>query len=356
MNKQLILMLIFQLNVIGLVAQKDTIYFDNNGKITIKGFDTFYRVCDYDLVTKFPEKDFVDYYANSNNIYASGSYMGTKKSGVFTFYKYDNLKSNSISYNKEGYIDSIYVYQENGKDLRIKFSVLNSIFSILEWNDSTGKPLILEGKGQINYNNNLFSIFGIIKDNKPAGEWKIKTKEYILIESFRNGVFKTGKVEEYNGKKFETYTSNVLYLFSDFRHFENSEALLVSDYYRMADYPRLHKIFTLQWSLNIQSKNGFSTVESQPGFPGGFNNLSMYFQKKFLYPEDARKNNIKGDVIVSFTVDVDGQVKNPKIIKGLGYGCDEAAIELVKNMPDWIPGQQLGKPVPVIFKLPIRYE
>ena len=351
MNKHLILILIFQLNVIGLAAQKDTIYLDNNGKITIKSFETFYRVCDYDLVTKFPEKDFVDYYANSNKIYATGSYKGTKKSGVFTFYKYDNLKSNSISYNKEGYIDSINVYQENGKDLRIKFSFLNSTFSISEWNDSTGKPLILEGKGQINYNNNLFSIFGFIKDNKFAGDWKIKTKEYILIESFKDGVFKSGNVEENNGTKFETYNSNIMYLFSDYRYFENSEALLVSDYYRMADYPRLHKIFTLKWSLNSDSSK-----ESQPEFPGGSKNLNNYFKKKFLYPEDAKKNNIKGDVIVSFPVDFDGQIKNPKIIKGLGYGCDEAAIELVKNMPDWIPCQQWGKRVPVNFKLPIRYE
>jgi protein TonB len=100
----------------------------------------------------------------------------------------------------------------------------------------------------------------------------------------------------------------------------------------------------------------FTVVEKMPEFPGGDEALAEYLENNLEYPEPAVKNDIKGTVIVTFIVKKSGKVTNAKVVRGIGYGCDEEALRLVNGMPQWIPGEQRGKPVRVQFNLPIRFE
>ena len=63
------------------------------------------------------------------------------------------------------------------------------------------------------------------------------------------------------------------------------------------------------------------------------------------YPEEARKRNVQGEVIVQFTVNADSTLANMHVVSGIGAGCDEEAIRLVMNGPKWAPAFSLGKPV-----------
>jgi len=72
-------------------------------------------------------------------------------------------------------------------------------------------------------------------------------------------------------------------------------------------------------------------------FQGGDSALNIYFSKNLHYPNTAKKAHIQGAVSISFDIDTDGVVKNIKLTKGIGGGCDEEAIRLVKNMPKWKP-------------------
>ncbi len=99
----------------------------------------------------------------------------------------------------------------------------------------------------------------------------------------------------------------------------------------------------------------FTIVEEQPGFPGGEAALMEFLGKNITYPPMARESGIQGTVFVTFVVEPDGSVTNVKILRGIGGGCDEEAIRVVKNMPKWKPGKQRGKPVRVQFNLPIRF-
>lgn len=99
----------------------------------------------------------------------------------------------------------------------------------------------------------------------------------------------------------------------------------------------------------------FTIVEEQPSFPGGEASLFDYLRKNIVYPTIARESNIQGTVFVQFVVEPDGSVSNVKVLRGIGGGCDEEAIRVVKNMPKWNPGKQRGKPVRVYFNLPIRF-
>ena len=69
-----------------------------------------------------------------------------------------------------------------------------------------------------------------------------------------------------------------------------------------------------------------------PKYPGGNAAFRKFIEQNLKYPEEAIKNNIRGEVMISFEVSDDGDVVSVKVIKGLGYGCDEEAIRLIKML------------------------
>lgn len=99
----------------------------------------------------------------------------------------------------------------------------------------------------------------------------------------------------------------------------------------------------------------FVVVESMPQFPGGDGALIKYLGENIKYPKAARESGIQGKVFVSFVVEKDGKVTNIRILRGIGGGCDEEAIKVVQNMPDWVPGKQRSVPVRVQFNLPVNF-
>lgn len=94
----------------------------------------------------------------------------------------------------------------------------------------------------------------------------------------------------------------------------------------------------------------FVVVENMPQLKGGLAEL----QRKVKYPEMARRAGIEGRVTVQFIVNEQGRVENPRVIRGIGGGCDEAALAAVKNA-EFTPGMQRGRPVRVQYSLPIVF-
>jgi protein TonB len=99
----------------------------------------------------------------------------------------------------------------------------------------------------------------------------------------------------------------------------------------------------------------FTVVEEQPGYPGGEEARISYLQQNIKYPEEAKELGIQGKVFVTFVVEVDGSITDVRVLRGIGGGCDEEAIRVVKSMPKWVPGKQRGVPVRVQFNLPIKF-
>lgn len=97
------------------------------------------------------------------------------------------------------------------------------------------------------------------------------------------------------------------------------------------------------------------SVEQDPQFPGGISELMKYLQKNVKYPSAAQRANISGKVILQFVVEKDGSVAQVRVIKSVGFGCDEEAVRVVKSMPKWSPGKQNGRAVRVYFNLPVTY-
>lgn len=94
----------------------------------------------------------------------------------------------------------------------------------------------------------------------------------------------------------------------------------------------------------------FVVVEQMPKLKGGLAKL----QSKIRYPEMARKAGIEGRVVVQFIINEQGEVEDPKVIRGIGGGCDKEALRVVKQA-QFEPGRQRGEPVRVQYSLPIRF-
>lgn len=73
-----------------------------------------------------------------------------------------------------------------------------------------------------------------------------------------------------------------------------------------------------------------------------FEGLEAYISDKLEYPKTARKQAIEGRVSIQIEISSQGKITSAKVVESLGYGCDEAALQLVRNMPDWTPASNYG--------------
>ncbi|SEN49211.1 TonB protein C-terminal [Flavobacterium sp. CF108] len=216
---------------------------------------------------------------------------GNKKSTV-TFAK---LKKTGKEFNwyENGNIKSEIEYFENKKgEVECK---LNNF-----WNPQK-EQIVTYGNGDYTYANEYSEESGKIKDGLPDGIWK-------------------GKYLEKKSSFTETY--------------ENGK--LVSG-------------ISLD-SLNIEHPY---TIRDQPPSPKkGINSFYTYVGRSMVIPVEAR-NKVFGKIYLTFTVDEEGNLVEPKILKGLGYGLDENAISVIKGAKKWSPGIRRGIPVKVLYSLPL---
>lgn len=100
-----------------------------------------------------------------------------------------------------------------------------------------------------------------------------------------------------------------------------------------------------------EEEDFFTVVENMPELIGGLAGL----QRNITYPEMARKAGIEGRVFLQFIVNERGEVENPRVIRGIGGGCDEEALRAIKKAK-FKPGLQRGRPVRVQYNLPVVFK
>ena len=100
----------------------------------------------------------------------------------------------------------------------------------------------------------------------------------------------------------------------------------------------------------------FQVVEQMPQFPGGQSAMIKFIADSLRYPSVVCTASVEGRIVVRFVVDCKGNIVNPLVVRSVDPLLDREAIRLVKSMPKWIPGRQNGKPVCVIYNVPIRFK
>jgi TonB family protein len=106
---------------------------------------------------------------------------------------------------------------------------------------------------------------------------------------------------------------------------------------------------------SITDPEPFVVVEEMPMFPGGDIALLKHISEQIIYPDTAKINNIQGRVIVRFAVTSVGSISNVSILKGVDPMLDKEALRVVGELPQFKPGKQGGKPVPVWYMVPITF-
>jgi len=111
-------------------------------------------------------------------------------------------------------------------------------------------------------------------------------------------------------------------------------------------------------------------VDEMPYFPGcndfgenqkvakrrcSNNNLVSFIANNIKYPESAKKDRLEGTVLISFVIDNKGFLNDPFVLRDIGGGCGEAALDVVKQMVRWEPGVNQGRSVNVKLNLPIKF-
>lgn len=99
----------------------------------------------------------------------------------------------------------------------------------------------------------------------------------------------------------------------------------------------------------------FTIVEEQPVPVGGYEQFYQYVAENLRYPMSALRLGIEGKVYVQFVVDEKGKISHVEVIKGISKDCDNEAIRVLRNAPDWKPGKQRGRSVKVRMIIPITF-
>ncbi|SDH46145.1 protein TonB [Pedobacter terrae] len=105
-----------------------------------------------------------------------------------------------------------------------------------------------------------------------------------------------------------------------------------------------------------EDKEIYLGADEYPEFNGGAKAWSKYMERNLRYPSRAQDEGASGKVYVSFVVEKDGSITDVSVIKGIGFGCDEEAMKVIKKSPLWKPGKNKGVPVRVRYNMAINFQ
>jgi protein TonB len=126
--------------------------------------------------------------------------------------------------------------------------------------------------------------------------------------------------------------------------------------YVKIDGEKVLKIDTIIKGTNNYSDPPTNPNVTKPIFPGGIDALNWTIKQNIRYPKELADKNISGLVMVKFTIDSLGRVKNPTIIKSLHPDLDQEAIRVVSNLPKWVPATKDGNLISSEMVIPISFK
>ncbi|EAY31590.1 energy transducer TonB [Microscilla marina] len=102
----------------------------------------------------------------------------------------------------------------------------------------------------------------------------------------------------------------------------------------------------------------FVLVEEKAQPIGGYKAFYRHIARslRYRYPSLAYRNRVQGVVLIEFVVHKNGRLSNMKVLKSVGSGCDEVALQVLRRAPKWRPAIQRGRPTQSKCRIPIRFQ
>jgi TonB family protein len=283
------------------------------------------------------------------------SYIISKKIIPFSFFNFIFLPDNNI---EDIHIDYILAHEKvHIKKFHSVDRILAEIILIIQWFNpfayffrkeialqhelEADSELLSNGLDMGRYINSLVEVSGLGPGNILANNFNSMLKRRLQVIGTRS-------VKEISS--FKTAVSVFFIILVVF-----TAGAINGCVSKRSDFNAPVAVYTEQ--SKVQQNGGtYSFVEKMPAFKGGEQALISYINQNLYYPEIAKRAGVEGRVIVVFVITKEGKVAEVKLLKGIGAGCDEAAMNVLKNMPDWEPGMQAGVPVNVKMTIPISFK
>ena len=106
----------------------------------------------------------------------------------------------------------------------------------------------------------------------------------------------------------------------------------------------------------IDTTKVYDVLEQMPRFPDGDAAMTAWIKQHLKYPEEARRENIEGRVILTFVVEPDGSTTGFMVVRSVHPTLDAEAVRLLRTMPRWEPGRQNDVAVRVKYTIPITFK
>lgn len=197
---------------------------------------------------------------------------------------------------------------------------------------------------------------GMYMDNAKQGEWI----ENIFDTGYYDNDIKVGEWKTFHGDSLLMSSKNYVNgeLHGEYTHYDSLGVITSSGEYENGKL------------LNAEVDTVQHIVEEMPRFPGCENQglstkevdqcakkkLLLYIYGKLKYPKKARKQGAEGMARVQFVVDRTGEIIDIKVLHGITKEIKKTILKLIEAMPRWRPGTQRGKPVKVLYTLPINFK
>jgi TonB family protein len=286
-----------------------TRYFSKKNKEVPKDQSYYYEIRSETLKDK---DTLVTYYSENDQIRSISivSESGAKNGPFRNYHENGKLKSKGTF--KSGSPDgTIISYYPSGKAQAIEsFNAEDNTSFIVNYYDSIGNQIITNGNGRCTC---FFD-------------------SYRWSQKYEKGIYR-------NSKKDSLWTGHDLSGKTIFKEFYMSDSLISGE-----SYDSLGAVYS------------YHVVEKMAEPKKGLQDVYERIGKSLRYPAEARRFNVQGKVIVQFVVEKDGSIDDVKCIKGIGGGCDEEAVRVVKSLPAWKPGLVRGQAVRTKYVLPLNFK
>jgi hypothetical protein len=286
------------------------IYLDSTNEATKSKEYVYLRVI---RDSKLIQKSYtVQEYYRSGEMRMEGTlenYNGNTKEGIFTYY-YKNTNKKSLTNYVKG--------QKNGINL--------------EWYENGSK------KSEGEYIEDEKKMIPIYKINQF---WKVNGVQTVING---NGIFEDKDENEYSkGEIKNGYKEG----------FWEGECSVNKLKYNYKETYKNGKLISGESIDNNKMSNKYTEITTKPEYKSGIMDFYKYISKNYRLP---KQQGLKGKIYVTFVVDKDGKIVEPKVLRDLGYGTGEEAIRILKNCDNWAPGEQRGRKVRCSYSLPITIQ
>lgn len=319
-----------------------------------------------------------DYFASGKKL-MTGFYKDGSKDGEFIFY-HENGQIEKKGFYKKNIKDGKWTYlYENGNMKQVIEFIAND-FIVWEYYDENGQKLLENGTGK--WITPLFkedllqrTLEAYFENGKKTGLWKYnatKGGSLILTEKFDKGKFKTAILHSLAVKEGETLRNENRDKYDlDAMKFLHTEQFNCFSKKGIApDIPYFYEPAPQEVDEEKETKQTNSFEVEIANIPINTNDLTIYEKldsnayfigdkkliKNINYPLEARRKGIKGEVVVSFVVEKDGNLSNFKVEKSIGGGCDEEAIRVTQSLQKYFPAIFQGKRVRQKLKKSITFK